>query len=76
MDSKIVKHYNKGCGNIMRNSMVAYMRVVKKMARESGRWKEKESKYTQSHIRYMVGDITGYFMKRFMDRTNRSRETS
>ena len=76
MDSKIVKYYNKGCGNRMRNSMVAYMRVVKEMARENGCWKEEKSKWTQAHIRDMIGAIINAFMKSFMDRTDRSRETS
>ena len=56
--------------------MVAYMRVVKEMARENGCWKEEKSKWTQAHIRDMIGAIINAFMKRFMDRTNRSRETS
>ena len=56
--------------------MVAYMRVVKKMARENGCWKEKKSKWTQAHIRDMIGAIINEFMKRFIDRTNRCRETS
>ena len=38
IDRKIVKHYNKRRGKIMRNFMVAYVRVVKKMARENGCW--------------------------------------
>ena len=56
--------------------MVAYMRVVKKMARENGCWKEEKSKWTQAHIRDMIGAIINAFMKRFMDRTNRARDTS
>ena len=75
MDRKIVKQYNKGCGNRMRNSMVAYMRVVKKMDRENGCWKEKKSKWTQAHIRDMLGAILGELMNIFMNSTNRARET-
>ena len=43
IDRKIVKHYNKGCGDIMRSFMVAYVKVVEKMARENGGWKEKKT---------------------------------
>ena len=44
VDSKIVRHCNKGCENSMRNNMVAYMRAVEKMDRENGCWKEKRGK--------------------------------
>ena len=57
--------------------MVAYMRVVKKMARENGCWKEKKSERTQAHIRDMISTITktNEFMNFFIDRTDRYRET-
>ena len=60
----------------MRTSMVAYVRAVKKMARENCCWEEKKSKWTQAHIRDVTGAIINEFMKRFIDRTNRCRETS
>ena len=56
--------------------MVAYIRVAKKMASKSGCWKEKTSKWTQAHIRYMIRAILNEFMKRSIDRTNIPRETS
>ena len=59
----------------MINSMVAYVRAVEKMARENGCWEEKKSKWTQAHIRDVTGAIINEFMKRFIDRTNRCRET-
>ena len=59
----------------MRTSMVAYVRAVKKMARENCCGEEKKSKWTQANIRDMIGAIMNEFMKRFIDRTDRCRET-
>ena len=56
--------------------MVAYMRVVEQMTRKYGHWKEKKTEWTQGHVQNMIDAIQGEFRKRFMDRTNRARETS
>ena len=74
IDRKIVKHYNKRCGNRMRTSVVAYVRAVKKMAREHCCGEEKKSKWTQAHIRDMIDAIIDEFMNKVMDRSNRCRE--
>ena len=43
--------------------MVAYVRVVKKMARGKGCWKEKKSEWIQRSVRNIVNAIHDEFMK-------------
>ena len=58
----------------MRSFMVAYVRAVKKMARENGCWKEKKREWTQAHIRDTIGTIINEFIKKCIEKSNRCRE--
>ena len=60
----------------MRSFMVAYVKVVEKMARENGCWKKRRES-GHKLIRDTISTITktNEFMKKFIDRTDRYRET-
>ena len=51
LDSKLVKHCNKGSGNRMKGNMVAFMRVVEMEAREKSCWKNDNREWTNEYVR-------------------------
>ena len=76
LDSKLVKHCNKGSGNRMRGNMVAFMRVVEMEAREKSCWKNNNREWTNEYVRNMIDEIRGDFTKKYMLGNNRKCENS
>ena len=74
LDSKLVKHCNKGSGNRMRGNMVTFMRVFEMEAHEKSCWKNNKRKWTNECVRNMIDEIQGDFTKKYMRRNNQKCE--
>lgn len=76
LDSRMVRHCNKGTGNKMRSNMAALMRVVEMEAREKGCWVEKKEKWTNLAIQEMIDKIRLDFINKYLKNSNRQSEAS
>jgi hypothetical protein len=76
LDSRMVRHCNKGTGNKMRSNMAALMRVVEREAREKGCWVQKKQKWTNLAIQEMIDTIRLDFINKYLKNSNRQAEAS
>ena len=77
MDSKMLKHCNKKCGNRMRNNMKLFMSAIKDEAERKACWKgDKSECWTNVSIRDMIHMIRTDFERQHMSQQNRREESS